>query len=341
MKFSSLQKIVDILRRKRPLRLKTKAGLIHMPFYSPGGVFVESGSNLYNEYGEKLDEFFVRSSIYAIYPYRQSRYFMWDRYNFGLKTHFYSNNFMLETVGKPDKKYGFLLESEAITPYDYKIFKRHKGLEKDFDLIFTHSADILNTVDNARFVPMCAFLTNTSLMVPTPDGENYYGLKEPNRYQNKTKNVSCLSSWKKRTPLNTYRLELTRKCKREGLADTFGTFDGGKMVPIQETLKEYRYTFCIENVVKPYFFTERLISAFANQTIPIYLGATEIDKFFNPDGIIKITEKSDINQVLKQCTKEEYERRLPAILDNFERCKKYVNPFDYMYENYFMKDGKK
>ena len=93
---------------------------------------------------------------------------------------------------------------------------------------------------------------------------------------------------------------------------------------------------CLENDVKPYYFSERLIETFANQTIPIYCGAVKIDEFFNPDGIIKISTKSDIEEVLKQCTKEEYERRLPAVLDNYERCKKYVNSFDYMFENYLM-----
>ena len=121
------------------------------------------------------------------------------------------------------------------------------------------------------------------------------------------------------------------------MADTYGTFDGGELVPIQDTLKDYMYSFCIENEITPYFFTERIIAAFANQTIPIYLGATEIDKFFNPDGIIKITTKSDIEKVLKQCTKEEYERRLPAILDNYKRCLEYQNPWDYLYKKYLNK----
>ena len=34
---------------------------------------------------------------------------------------------MLETMGNPDKKYGFLLESKTIVPEDYKIFDKNKG----------------------------------------------------------------------------------------------------------------------------------------------------------------------------------------------------------------------
>ena len=64
-----------------------------------------------------------------------TKYFLTDRFNFGLKTHFYSHQAMLETMGNPDKKFGFLFESMGIVPEDYKIFDKHKGLNKDFDLI--------------------------------------------------------------------------------------------------------------------------------------------------------------------------------------------------------------
>ena len=325
MYFKNLQNIIDILRRKKSSRIRTEAGYLHLPIYPSTGIIYQGSSGLYNEHGERLDEFFVRDAIFSYYPYRFSRYFIWDRFNYSLKIHFYTHSSILEPVGNPDRKYACFIESEEITPHDYKIFDKHKGLNKDFDLIFTHSADLLEKYDNARFVPFCA---------------SFFGCKlvSEKHYEQKSKGISILSSQKELTPLNTYRLQLARECRRDGIADAFGTFDGGSAVPIQDTLKDYRYSFCIENAVKPYFFTERIICAFANQTIPIYLGATKIDKFFNPDGIIKITTKSDIKEVIKQCTKEEYERRLPAILDNYVRCQEYVNSWDYMYEKYFIKD---
>ena len=317
----NLQKLIDFVRRKRLPRFYNKYyGLCYPPAYANGRI-ISGSSNLYNEYGEKLDEFYIRDKNLAFNPYRYSRYFIFDRYNFALKTHFYTQSLIPEFVGNPDRRYACLIESEGITPNDYKIFDKHKGLNKEFDLIFTHSAKILDKYDNARFIPFCATLQGS-------------GVVDKNQHELKTKNVSILSSKKKLTPLNKYRIEIAEKCKREGLADTFGTFDGGGLVNIQDTLKDYRFTFSIENEITPYFFTEKVIAPFANQTIPIYLGATEIDKFFNPDGIIKIDTKSDINKVLKQCTKEEYERRLPAILDNYERVKEYFNPWDYMYKKY-------
>lgn len=322
------QQIIDRLRFKKRTWARSisidhaKYGKIYYPNYNLDSEFINNDSNLYNEFGEKLEVYFIRDVVSANNPYRNSRYFLWDRYNFGLDTHFYSHGQMLETMGNPSRKYGLLIESEAIMNKDVKMFDKHKTLAQDFDLIFTHSARILDKYDNARFIPFCASLWNTDEI-------------SDDAYTQKTKNVSILSSDKLMCDLHKFRYDLAWMCKNEKIADTYGTFDGGPMVKMSKTLTAYRYSICIENEVQPYFFTERLVSTLAAQTIPIYLGATEIDKFFNPDGIIKITTKSDIKEVLKQCTKEEYERRLPAILDNYRRALEYKKShFDTIYEKY-------
>ena len=142
--------------------------------------------------------------------------------------------------------------------------------------------------------------------------------------------------------LHDFRFNLAMKCKKEGLADTFGTFDGGSPVKMGKTLQDYRYTIAIENDIKPYWFTERITSAFAAMTIPVYCGASKIDNFFNTDGIIiiKPSDFDNIDKVLAQCTEKEYEQRLPAILDNYERVKQYKNPADTWYEKYLMNRSK-
>ncbi|MBQ9688155.1 hypothetical protein IJV79_00805, partial [bacterium] len=277
--------------------------------------------DIYNKDGQKMRTFFIRDMQLAHVSTSESKYFIWDRYNLFLKTHFYSHNCMLETVGNPDYRYGMLIESESIMPKDYEIFEKHKNLAKDFDLIFTYSAKLLDTLDNARFVPFAANLWTE------------YGASD--LYKSKDKDVSILASKKCICDMHKFRYDIAMKCKNIKNVDTYGTFDGGeKLKTVDVVLEKYRYTICTENDIQPYYFSERLISAFANQVIPIYCGASKVGEFFNMDGIIQIDSKSDIEQVLKQCTKEEYERRLPAVLDNYERAKKYVSCFDYMFENY-------
>ena len=322
------QQIIDRLRLKKRTYGRTLSinhaiyGKIYYPCYNLDAPISSVKSNLYNEYGENLEEYFIRDIVLANVPHRTSRYFYWNRYNFNLDTHFYSHRSMFETMGKHSRRYGLLMESEIIMNKDIKMFNTHKGLEKDFDLIFTHSARILDKFDNARFIPFCANLWNTDEL-------------SDDAYIRKSKDVSILSSDKLMCDLHKYRYDLAWKCKNEKLADTYGTFDKGPMVKMSKTLTDYRYSICIENDIQPYFFTERLVSTLAAQTIPIYIGATEIDKFFNPDGIIQISTKDDIKQVLKDCTKENYESRLPAILDNYNRALEYKkNHFDTIYEKY-------
>ena len=83
------------------------------------------------------------------------------------------------------------------------------------------------------------------------------------------------------------------------------------------------------------------MNCFMAQTIPIYLGATEIGRFFNPEGIIqlKLEDLEHIGDILAKCTPEEYMRRLPAVLDNFNRAKNYAEHtrFDDIYIDYLKK----
>ena len=300
------------------------------PLYNKGTPLTSEEPPVYNSEGQKLETFFYRDLTSAHSPYTDSKYFMYDRFNFGLKTHVYTHNAMLQQMGKPDYKYGVLGESEAIVPEDYKIFKKHKGLEKDFDLIFTHSYEILNTVQNARFFPCCSRVWYGN--------ERYGGSWDENAKQKKNKNISILSSNLHMCELHNFRYKLAMKCKRESLADTFGTFDGGSLVKMGETLQDYRYTIAIENDIKPYWFTERITSAFAAMTVPIYCGATKIADFFNPDGIIfiKPSDFDNIEKILEQCSEKDYKSRLPAILENYEKAKQYKNPVDTLYEQYLM-----
>ena len=158
------------------------------------------------------------------------------------------------------------------------------------------------------------------------------------QYQHKTKNISMLCSQLEWLPMHRVRKKLAFKCKNESLADTYGQFDGGPRVEIELPFEKYRYSIAVENGIEPFYFTEKIMNCFAAQTIPIYLGATDIGEFFNLDGIIQIEleDCEHIEKILKRCTPEEYERRLPAVIDNFNRAMKYTTQtrFDDLYVMY-------
>ncbi|MCR5262210.1 MAG: hypothetical protein K6C94_10305 [Candidatus Gastranaerophilales bacterium] len=304
-------------------------GKIYYPYYSKSAKQESDEYNMYNKDGQPMRTFFIRDDNMSNCPtWYQSKYFIFDRFNYGLKVHFYSHLAMLEQMGNPDKKFGMFIEPESLVPEDYRIFDNNKGLEKDFDLIFTHTERFLDKFDNARFYSVCAKVWHVMRDENGNLPENWLELK--------TKNASIVSSDKTLCDLHKLRLQLALKCKRDNIADTFGTFDGGQFTSIDKSLTNYRFSFAIENEIEGYWFTEKILNCFANMTIPIYLGATHIDKFFNPDGIIKISPKDvdNIEQVLKNCTEEEYLSRLDAVKDNYYRSLKFLNSNDWLYETY-------
>jgi hypothetical protein len=301
-------------------------GKVYMPIYNMSVPLNSRYPDIYNSDGKKMEIYFLRDFSGAHLVYSSSRYFEWDRYNLGLDTHFYTHNAMLETMGKPIKRYGMLIEAEIIEPDDYKIFDKNRSLAHDFALIFTYSDKILETVENARYVPYCIkSLYNSSEL----GGE---------QYKYKTKNISVIASGKKSVPLHKFRNSIAMQCKMNHFADAYGQFDGGKYFETYEPYRDYRFSIVIENEITPYGFTEKITNCFDAMTIPVYLGATKIDKLFNPDGIIRFNMNDDIETILKQCTKEFYEERLSAIIDNFNMVNKGKSGLDIIYEKYLYND---
>lgn len=281
---------------------------------------------VYNTLGERMRFFYIQDKRMDMYG-GYSQYILWDRFNYALENHFYTQKAIMRTIGKPIRKYAWLGESEVVTPDDFALFDLYPGLANEFNLIFTHSARILDKYPNARFT----FPTPLWYDCPLSD----------QAWQTKIKDVSIVSSAKTMSPLHDFRISAARYCRQNHLADAFGTFDGGPYIRLSESLKDYRFSVVIENNITPYFFTERITSCFAAMTIPVYMGAPKISEFFNPDGIINIPSMNmdDLNKTLKRCTEKEYRDRLEAVKDNFRRVQDYKCPEDYMWKQYLCHEG--
>lgn len=217
------------------------------------------------------------------------------------------------------------MEARVVKPQPYENFLRNKAyVESEFKYVFTFDAELLNKLSNARLFLNAGFWYG-GLQSKMADGEadpKYKDLyRDADNWKNKTKNISIIASNKRMVRMHLVRQAFAQKCKAEHLADTFGRFDGGPYVPIELPFQHYRYSIAIENEITPYYFTEKITNCFASMTIPIYLGAPKVDQFFNPDGIITLKESDyhNLGEFLKQCTPEEYERRLPAVIDNYNR----------------------
>ena len=320
-------------KAKRLLEEAYRKYVGYVPSYNRTSGINSQEPEIYNRNGERMHVFFLSDKNYAHDPYsifwQDMNYILWDRYNFGLKTHFYTDALMFKTTGSPDRRFAVQLEPRVIDPKSHdRILKNRSWIENEFDTLFTDSEELLSAVSNARFFPgSCTYWY----------GKQCSSAISPENYKNKNKNISIIASNKAMCKMHFVRQETARRCLANNWADTFGKFTGGGVyVPIELPFQYYRYSIVIENSITPFYFTEKLTNCFISQTIPIYLGATQIHKFFNPDGIITISleDLDRLDEVLKQCTPEEYERRLPAILDNYERVQEYSSSWDWLYLHY-------
>lgn len=302
----------------------------YAPLYSYNLNWMPSkGPEIYNVEGQKMETFFIRDAHMLSDLYFSGKRFMWDRYNWGLDTHFYGSRAIFETMGNPTRKYGLMSESRAIVPKDYELLNQNAELVREFDAIFTFDDRVLDKFSNARFVPFGAGPWY---------GRTKKGIeKVEDNYKNKTKNISVIASNKGMCEGHFRRRNVATYCKKNHLADTYGRFDGGAYLEtIEDAFEEYRYAIVMENDITSYYFTEKLTTCIAAQTVPIYLGATKIHEFFNLDGmiILSLDDLDHIEDVLKQCSVQDYESRIPAILDNYRRVQKYYNVWDDVYEKY-------
>lgn len=311
-----------------------------IPFYNPNIDPIIFYPEVFNKYGERMEIFFIsdREIVYQAND-RNSRYIIWDRYNYMNETHFYTQNEIFRTVGNPKRRFAMLTEAGTSRPQLYEaILKYKKHIEKHFDLVFTYNPILLNELSNARFVALAAVVYYGTGMNYYVKDNDFKFIISPENYKHKTKNISMLCSHLENLPMHIVRKKLAFYCKEHGLADTYGKFDGSPPVDMEIPFEKYRYSIVVENGIEPFYFTEKIMNAFAAQTIPIYLGATEIGRFFNADGIIQIDleDCNHIENILKQCTPEEYERRLPAVIDNFNRAMRSMaqTRFDDLYVQY-------
>jgi hypothetical protein len=113
--------------------------------------------------------------------------------------------------------------------------------------------------------------------------------------------------------------------------DVFGR--GIQEIPNKEIgLKDYMFSFAVENDTYDTYFTEKILDCFATGTIPVYMGTKKVVEYFNPDGIIFFDGNFDLSLL----TEELYQSKMDAIKDNYERVQKYSVLDDWIFENYLI-----
>lgn len=148
----------------------------------------------------------------------------------------------------------------------------------------------------------------------------------------KTKNISMCCSNKSMCEGHLLRKKVADKLKNK--VDVLSDYLGPTRVSTKDIYGEYKYSVVMENEKDEWYFTEKVLNAFANKCIPIYYGSPKILDIFNKDGIIYVEDINNIENIIDNLNLDEYENHLKAIEENYEKVKKYICFEDYLYETY-------
>lgn len=261
-------------------------------------------------------------------PQKQAENVRWIRENLNPVAPTFFSHFHMLADGRQTftNKYGLIFESQSILP---AIYQYARVVAKEYNLIFTHSSALLNDLPNARWIPGGGIWVGGKVNETLLGGSGGEIAIYP-----KTKFCSIVSSNKSYCPLHQYRTELVKFCESlDYEVDVFGTVNGGSWTPIIDSLQDYMFSIVVENFVDEQYFTEKLLNCFATGTIPIYLGARNLNMFDN-DGIIRIDSPTDFLEVMDSLSEELYYSKMDAIKNNFRAVPKYNMIEDYIFNHY-------
>lgn len=221
-------------------------------------------------------------------------------------------------------KYNIVAHQE---PNEYTGFHdwiiQNQGL---FSLVMTWSDKILNQCKNSFFQPF-----GSTWLKPEQWGQKFQ----------KQFLVSHIRGNYLRTYGHGLRYEYHDRSLKELRIPFRSSITGGGIRELPETCAvakldifgDAQFGVVIENTSHRGYFSEKIMEMFLLRTIPIYWGCSNIEDFFNPDGIVKFSSVDDVIHFLNSVTPEFYSSRLAAVEENFQRAQAYVSYEDNVVNN--------
>ena len=199
-----------------------------------------------------------------------------------------------------------------------------------FDIILTQQPEIIEQCDNAIAFPYGAQMIS----------------KEDEKIYEKCKLFSIIASTKKEHPGHRLRHEVISLGNPNltaygpeyidiGYGES-GMDLGAKII----AGKDYAFQVIIENESWENYFTEKLIDCFKTGSIPIYRGCTNIETYFDTNGMFIVDTLDDIKHLLETLTMDDYNSKLEYVHKNFELSNQYSNIWsrvDKIIDNYISK----
>jgi len=99
----------------------------------------------------------------------------------------------------------------------------------------------------------------------------------------------------------SFRAEVFHRLSERRHVDSLGGVlnnVGGRVGSKMDALKQYRFTLAFENILAFGYVTEKILQPLAAGSIPIYWGASEAKKDFNPDSFIDATQFNSVDSLI-------------------------------------------
>ena len=226
-----------------------------------------------------------------------------------------------DTECKPNEQVALLIEPRSI---QRDVYLKMENNYKNFKYVFTHDSKLLNMLPNAK---------------PIIWGGCWCRVGNP---VIKDKFIGMICSHKKYAELHRVRLRTALKFKDRENFDLYGIYHDNERIDPMIAHERYRYVVVVENYIDDIWITEKIIDAFACKCIPIYLGARDICKYFNKDGIIQVKDEKELNNTIENMLNNvEYWKDFysdintqKAITENYNISKKYNNFEEWFYKTY-------
>jgi hypothetical protein len=180
-----------------------------------------------------------------------------------------------------------------------------------FSRILTFQRLILRLVPNARF-----WIAADSWVGAPTDAE----------IAGKSRNMSLIASTKMMLGGHRLRHAVARWIRAEKLDVDLCGLAYRPLASKRDGLLPYRFSVVIENSRESGYFTEKLVDALLCGTVPIYWGATDVEKFFDPAGMLVCRTEEELRAAIRRADATLYAKMLPALLRNREAARQYVDP---------------
>jgi hypothetical protein len=237
-----------------------------------------------------------------------------------------------ECIWLPNKigkiKVAWMLEPPEYSPQTFEWISINY---KEFDYVFTWDKELLKI--DKRFIFY-------------PPGNSWVPREEIGIYP-KNKNISIVASFKNFMAGHKLRHNIINTYKQKYDIDWYGRrdilysdknyiapFDKNVQNTVENILdayKDYMFTIVVENSIRDYAFSEKIVTPIMAGTIPIYNGCKSIGDFFDTRGIITFDTLEELDNILGSLNEQKYNEMLPYVKENFERGKNYQLMEDYIF----------